>query len=190
MGQDAEEPQQQVCGKCGEEITGRAMKAKDTLYHEEGCFVCVTCKADLRELSVYCKEGQLYCEKDYKANFVPKCSKCMEYILDNCVRAMEKTWHANHFSCYTCNKQFTAETGYHEHEGKPYCEPCYTDVALPKCKGCSKAIKDKAIKAMNAEWHLGCFVCKECKCNFEGKANFYSVEDQPVCGPCAGVTEG
>ncbi len=73
---------------------------------------------------------------------------------------MDKTWHANHFSCYTCDMQFSAETGYHEHESKPYCEPCYSDVALPKCKGCQKPIKDKAIKALNSDWHLTCFVCK------------------------------
>ncbi len=71
-----------VCGKCKEEITGQAMKAKDTLYHAEGCFVCLTCSTDLRNVAVYCKDGQLYCEKDYKTNFVPKCAKCMEYILE------------------------------------------------------------------------------------------------------------
>lgn len=80
MGQDGDESQK--CGKCNEEITGRAMKARDTLYHEEGCFVCITCNADLREVSVYSKDGQLYCEGDYKANFVPKCAKCLEYILE------------------------------------------------------------------------------------------------------------
>ena len=31
---------------------------------------------------------------------------------------------------------------------------------------------------------------QECKKNFEGAANFYSVDDQPCCGPCAGVVEG
>ncbi len=41
-----------------------------------------TCSSDLRNVAVYCKDGQLYCEKDYKANFVPKCAKCMEYILE------------------------------------------------------------------------------------------------------------
>ncbi len=81
-------------------------------------------------------------------------------FFQNCVRAMDQTWHANHFSCYTCDKQFTAETGYHEHQGRPFCEPCYSDAALPKCKGCAKPIKDKAIKALNADWHLSCFVCK------------------------------
>ncbi len=37
---------------------------------------------DLRNVAVYCKDAALYCEKDYKKNFVPLCSKCKEYILE------------------------------------------------------------------------------------------------------------
>ncbi len=44
--------------------------------------MCTTCGADLKDVSVYCKDAQLYCESDYKANFVPKCAKCLEYILE------------------------------------------------------------------------------------------------------------
>ena len=82
MGEDAEDVKTEYCGKCKAEITGRAMKAKDVLYHEEGCFVCVDCGLDLREVSVYSKEGSLYCEADYKKKFVPKCAKSMEYITE------------------------------------------------------------------------------------------------------------
>ena len=81
-------------------------------------------------------------------------------MFQGCVRAMEKTWHMHHFSCYSCDKQFSAECGYHEHEEKPYCEKCYTEIALPKCQGCKKPITDKAINAMGGPWHLTCFVCK------------------------------
>jgi len=75
---------------------------------------------------------------------------------------MDQTWCAPCFTCTTCDKRFSAETGYHEHESRPFCEPCYADVALPKCKACGSAIKDRAVKALNADWHLGCFVCKVC----------------------------
>ena len=64
------------------------------------------------------------------------------------MKAMEKTWCARCFSCYSCDKQFSAETGYHEHQEKPYCERCFADVALPKCKGCGNPIREKAIKAL------------------------------------------
>ena len=80
MGDDDESPS--MCGKCGQEITGKAMKAKDVLYHEDGCFVCVDCSADLREAAVYAKEGKLHCEACYMAKFVPKCAKCLEYITE------------------------------------------------------------------------------------------------------------
>ena len=43
---------------------------------------------------------------------------------------------------------------------------------------------------MQVELNSCPFIFQECRCNFEGKSNFYSVEDQPVCGPCAGVAEG
>jgi hypothetical protein len=36
--------------------SGRAMKAKDVLYHEEGCFVCNECGEDLKSVSTYSKE--------------------------------------------------------------------------------------------------------------------------------------
>ena len=74
--------EENVCGKCNKEIEGKAMKAKDVLYHEDGCFVCVACNTDLKSASVYSKEGHLYCENDYKTAFVPKCAKCLEYILE------------------------------------------------------------------------------------------------------------
>ena len=30
-------------------------------------------------------------------------------FFQNCVKAMDKTWHSNHFSCYSCDKRFSAE---------------------------------------------------------------------------------
>ncbi len=41
MGIDSD---QRACGTCGETIAeGQAMKAKDSLYHQETCFKCATC---------------------------------------------------------------------------------------------------------------------------------------------------
>ena len=39
MGEEEESPS--TCGKCQKEIQGQAMKAKDILYHAEGCFICL-----------------------------------------------------------------------------------------------------------------------------------------------------
>ena len=73
---------------------------------------------------------------------------------------MEKTWCAGCFVCSGCESQFTAESGFHEHQERPYCQDCYAEVALPKCAGCLGPIKTKAVKAMDKDWCVGCFVCK------------------------------
>ena len=33
------------------------------------------------------------------------------------------------------------------------------------------------------------YFLKECKTTFEGQKSFYSLEDEPICGPCAGIGE-
>ena len=76
------------CGKCGEPITGKAMKAKELLYHEDKCFSCSVCRRDLKTVPVYSRDGKLYCEKDYRENFVPKCAQCNDFVLDVCSKAM------------------------------------------------------------------------------------------------------
>ena len=70
------------CGKCGEPVTGKAMKIKERAYHEEKCFSCVECMKDLKAVPVYSREEKLYCERDYREKFVPKCGQCKDYVLD------------------------------------------------------------------------------------------------------------
>jgi len=135
------------------------------------------------------REDRLYCDQCYKEQFVPRCAKCQDFITSDCIRAMDQSWHPEHFVCFGCLAQFTASMSYREREGKPYCDHCYTDTVLPKCGGCGEPITDRALRAFDKQWHIKCFVCSECKKTFEGSQNFYSIENQPVCGPCAGVNE-
>ena len=62
-------------------ITGKALKIKDDLY-EENCITCSVCSRDLKAVAVYSKDHTLYCEKHYKDKFVPKCTKCNEFITE------------------------------------------------------------------------------------------------------------
>jgi len=177
-----------TCASCQESITDRAMKAKDQYYHEHH-FVCCGCQGSLQNVPVYTKEDRLYCDQCYKEQFVPRCAKCQDFITSDCIRAMDQSWHPEHFVCFGCLAQFTASMSYREREGKPYCDHCYTDTVLPKCGGCGEPITDRALRAFDKQWHIKCFVCSECKKTFEGSQNFYSIDNQPVCGPCAGVNE-
>ena len=83
---------------------------------------------------------------------------------------MDRTWHSHHFTCWSCESRFTAESGFHDYNGNPHCEKCYVDAACPKCKGCAKAITDKSVNAMGGSWHIDCFVCKVRK---EGRSPCY-----------------
>jgi len=177
-----------ICCTCNEEISDHAMKAGEKLYHENH-FLCCVCQTGLKSAAVYTKNEQLYCEADYMSKYVPVCARCEQYITQECVRAMDKTWHPEHFQCYGCLVQFSGSMSYREKDTHPYCDACYTDTVLPKCGGCRKPITDRALKAFDTQWHVSCFVCVECKTTFEGSKNFYSVEGQPVCGSCAGVTD-
>ncbi len=42
---------------------------------------------------VFQKEGRLYCDSDYKRNFVPRCAQCSEFIMQ--VSTLEKPIKAN-----------------------------------------------------------------------------------------------
>ena len=74
----------QDCGKCGQAITGKAMKVKETAYCAEKCFSCTECMKDLKAVPTYSRDDKLFCERCYREKFVPKCSKCNEYVLEVC----------------------------------------------------------------------------------------------------------
>lgn len=75
------------------------------------------------------------------------------------MRALDKTWHPEHFFCTLCGKKFGPE-GFHEKDSKAYCRECYYENYAPKCKRCDKAIMEGFITALNAQWHPECFSCK------------------------------
>ena len=85
-------------------------------------------------------------------------------LLQKCLTALGKTWHPEHFTCQHCNKIMAEDPdGYHEHDGKGYCRPCYIELFAPYCRGCNKPIVDKiCVTALNSKYHQDCFVCRVC----------------------------
>ena len=43
-------------------------------------------------------------------------------VMQKCVTALDKAWHPEHFLCMMCGLQLGDENGFHEHDGRPYCE--------------------------------------------------------------------
>jgi len=42
--------------------------------------------------------------------------------VQKCVTALDKPWHPEHFCCMMCGRLLGDDVGFHEHDGRPYCE--------------------------------------------------------------------
>ncbi|XP_046447485.1 paxillin-like isoform X12 [Daphnia pulex] len=172
------------CTACEKPIVGQVVTALGRTWHPEH-FVCSHCRQELGTQNFFERDGQPYCEPDYHHLFSPRCAYCNGPILDKCVTALDQTWHPDHFFCTQCGCQF-GEDGFQEKDGKPYCKEDYLAMFALKCKGCSTAITEGYISALNGQWHPNCFVCRDCRVSLNG-GSFYTVDSRPVCGKCMGV---
>ncbi|XP_076340202.1 leupaxin-like isoform X2 [Tachypleus tridentatus] len=166
------------CAACNKPIVGQVVTALGKTWHPEH-FTCNHCNQELGTKNFFERDGEPYCETDYHNIFSPRCAYCNGPILDKCVTALDKTWHPEHFFCTQCGRQFDEE-GFHEQDGKPYCQDDYFELFAPKCGGCNRPITENYISALNNQWHPECFVCMDCRQSFNG-GSFYDHEGQPYC---------
>ncbi|XP_018427545.1 PREDICTED: paxillin [Nanorana parkeri] len=167
-----------VCGACKKPIAGQVVTAMGRTWHPEH-FVCTHCQEEIGSRNFFERDGQPYCEKDYHNLFSPRCFYCNGPILDKVVTALDRTWHPEHFFCAQCGAFFGPE-GFHERDGKAYCRKDYFDMFAPKCGGCTHAILENYISALNTLWHPECFVCRECFTPFVN-GSFFEHDGQPYC---------
>ncbi|XP_072570322.1 paxillin a isoform X2 [Paramormyrops kingsleyae] len=167
-----------VCGACKKPIAGQVVTAMGRTWHPEH-FVCTHCQEEIGSRNFFERDGQPFCEKDYHDLFSPRCYYCNGPILDKVVTALDRTWHPEHFFCAQCGSFFGPE-GFHEKDGKAFCRKDYFDMFAPKCGGCSRAILENYISALNALWHPECFVCRECFTPFVN-GSFFEHDGQPYC---------
>ena len=82
------------------------------------------------------------------------------FFLQNCINALGKSWHPDHFVCAFCGRGFGNE-GFLVDNGKPYCGKCFEDLFSVKCGKCLKPITggEKYVEALNKNWHSQCFTC-------------------------------
>ncbi|XP_055077818.1 mucin-2-like [Periophthalmus magnuspinnatus] len=167
-----------VCGACKKPIVGQVVTAMGRTWHPEH-FVCSHCQEEIGSRNFFERDGAPYCERDYHQLFSPRCHYCNGPILDKVVTALDKTWHPEHFFCAQCG-DFFGPDGFHEKDGKAFCMKDYFEMFAPKCGGCSRAILENYISALNALWHPECFVCRECYTPFIN-GSFFDHEGLPFC---------
>lgn len=166
------------CAGCAKLIVGQVITALGQLWHPEH-FVCAQCKEEIGTQNFFERDGMPYCENDYHILFSPQCAQCHGPILDKCVTALDKTWHPEHFVCYSCGKELGDE-GFHEKDGLVFCRTDYFQHFAPKCGMCNKPIVENFITALNQQWHPKCFACFDCHKPF-GSSSFFEHEGFPYC---------
>uniref|UniRef100_A0A8C3C9C8 Filamin binding LIM protein 1 n=1 Tax=Cairina moschata TaxID=8855 RepID=A0A8C3C9C8_CAIMO len=110
------------------------------------------------------------------------------------VEAMRKQYHADCFTCRTCQQRLAGQR-YYQRDGRPTCDACY-QATLEKCAKCQGLIAERIVRAMGKGFHPSCFACTACgraigaeSFAVDERDEVYCVADfyrkyAPVCGAC------
>lgn len=159
----------------------------DGCWHPQ-CFSCCVDDAQLADLVYFLHENNLYCGRHWAEKIKPRCYACEELIYTGeYTKAMEQTWHVDHFCCFECEEKLTGKK-YIIINNHPYCQLCYNESIANTCFKCEEPIspecKDMFVK--NRHYHKECLTCSQCKKPLESQT-FSFVNDIPVCHKCRGV---
>ncbi|XP_066490701.1 leupaxin [Tiliqua scincoides] len=166
------------CAFCRKPIAGKVVTALGKTWHPEH-FTCAQCGKEVGSQPFYERDSKAYCQEDYHQLFSPRCAYCTAPIKEKILTAMNQTWHPEHFFCAHCGNVFEND-GFHEKNGKPYCQKDFLALFSPKCRGCDRPVMDQYLSALNAVWHSECFVCGDCFCTF-GNGSFFELDGRPYC---------
>ncbi len=96
-----------------------------------------------------------------------------------------------HSSCFVCaapqcGREFA--DSYNLHQGKPYCDVHYKELAGVTCSSCGLAVSEKAVKALGGIFHRDCFRCFRCDSSFlrpdQKPLPFLAMAGKALCVPC------
>uniref|UniRef100_A0A2K5V9D4 Thyroid hormone receptor interactor 6 n=1 Tax=Macaca fascicularis TaxID=9541 RepID=A0A2K5V9D4_MACFA len=183
------------CGGCGEDVVGdgAGVVALDRVFHV-GCFVCSTCRAQLRGQHFYAVERRAYCEGCYVAT-LEKCATCSQPILDRILRAMGKAYHPGCFTCVVCHRGLDGIPFTVDATSQIHCIEDFHRKFAPRCSVCGGAIMPEPgqeetvrIVALDRSFHIGCYKCEECGLllSSEGECQgCYPLDGHILCKACS-----
>lgn len=107
------------------------------------------------------------------------CAMCSKPIIGDCMEAMGKKFHVDHFVCQSCQAPLGGGVQFYEANGKPNCVTCHKALMAPKCGSCGEAILDRCVTALGKKWHVHHFVCNACQQPFTSQ--FFTRDGMPYC---------
>ena len=98
--------------------------------------------------------GRLLCRKCHDQTEIPVCGACRRPVEGRVVRALDKSWHIEHFVCHYCEKPFMNDTYFvGPTDEKPYCEYHYNKLFGDSCTYCGCVIQTQ----VSVLTHVGLF---------------------------------
>lgn len=183
------------CARCNEPVLDRCISALGQKWHVEH-FLCTNCGKAFPNGNFFEKESKPFCEECFIGSFAPKCASCNQIIKGECVNALGKQWHPEHFTCAYCKQPFNGS--FFDRNGKPYCQQHYLLAdQLPAggagagagpvgmCGACMKPIVGSCIDALGGKFHQNCLLCGFCMTPLQ-PGSFKENMGRAFCLSCAG----
>jgi len=168
------------CHHCNNPIDGSCYLALGRKYHIEH-FKCSRCGSGFPDGSFYEKDDRIYCERDYYDLHGERCAACNGVIKGECVSALNRKYHSEHFVCTYCQVQLGST--FYEYNAKPYCQTHYHQQSGNMCPNCNRPITGKCISALDKKWHPEHFTCTFCSVQLSGA--FIENNGKPYCKGCS-----
>ncbi|XP_018334523.1 LIM and senescent cell antigen-like-containing domain protein 1 isoform X1 [Agrilus planipennis] len=172
------------CGKCGEFVIGRVIKAMNANWHPE-CFRCEMCTSELADSGFIRNAGRALCHEcnaKVKAVGLGKyvCHKCHGIIDDQPLKFRGEVYHPYHFNCTACGveldsnaREVRSRPGFAANDmNELYCLRCHDKMGIPICGACRRPIEERVVTALGKHWHVEHFVCAKCEKPFFGHRHY------------------
>ncbi|CAH1635658.1 unnamed protein product [Spodoptera littoralis] len=154
------------CGKCGEFVIGRVIKAMNANWHP-ACFRCEECNVELADAGFIKNGGRALChtcnariKADGLLNYM--CHKCHGVIDGEPLRYRGEVYHGYHFTCATCGveldhtaREVKHRPGYAANDvNNLFCLRCHDKMGIPICGACRRPIEERIVTALGKHWHV------------------------------------
>jgi len=174
--------QLEICDACGKPIPISALTRLSNKNYHANCLQCCHCGESLMAKgSIFNKNGQIYCRKDYLNLFSRICSACGDHIIKQALSVNGEAYHPECLRCAVCHVKLEQ---YIAHNGYLFCSE-HTNYPMPRvvCTVCKYPITENVQFAVGMKLHQHCLKCSFCSAPLE-KSTARLKNEKLACYAC------
>ncbi|XP_078414239.1 filamin-binding LIM protein 1 [Cetorhinus maximus] len=157
-----------ICAFCNQLVppTIPAVVAMKKIFHED-CLKCRKCHCRLVGKTYYNLDDNPHCDSCYQ-DTLERCGKCRKPITDQIIRAIDKAFHPECFTCVVCNRLIGSERFGVNQDNEVHCFEDFQRQYAPQCCVCKMPIISETakecfnIKLFGLHFHVNCYRCEKC----------------------------